>query len=379
MSESLPSSQRQLVSTISADGMLELTLREVPVPTPKDDEVLVRIGASPINPSDLGLLFGTADVSAAEFSSANGTPTVRAPVPEKLRAPMAARFDQTLPAGNEGAGVVVAAGSDASALLGRTVAVLGGAMYSEYRALKARDCLLLPEGTTAVEGASCFVNPLTALGMIETMKAEGHTALVHTAAASNLGQMLNRIALADGVDLVNIVRKPEQAQLLRDQGARYVCNSSEPNFMSDLIDALDASGATIAFDATGGGNLTNQILTAMEAALSRNAGEFSRYGSTTHKQVYIYGGLDRGATTLNRGYGMAWGIGGWLLPPFLQKIGHEAAQRLRDRVAAEITTTFASSYTNEVTLAEALSEQALKEYALQATGKKYLVRPDLAD
>ena len=377
MSESLPSTQHQLVSLISADGMLELTLREAPVPTPKDDEVLVRIGAAPINPSDLGLLFGTADVTAAEFSSNNGVPVVRAPVPEKLRPPMAARFDQTMPAGNEGAGVVVAAGSEASALMGRTVAVLGGAMYSQYRALKARDCLLLPEGTTPVEGASCFVNPLTALGMVETMKAEGHKALVHTAAASNLGQMLNRIVLADGVDLVNIVRKPEQVQLLKDQGARYICNSSEPDFMQQLIDALDASGATIAFDATGGGNLTNQILTAMEAALSRNAGEFSRYGSTTHKQVYIYGGLDRGATTLNRGYGMAWGIGGWLLPPFLQKIGHEAAQALRDRVAAEIKTTFASSYTHEVTLAQALSAEALKEYALQATGKKYLVRPDL--
>lgn len=376
MSDSLPSSQQQLVSTISSAGVLELTLREVPVPTPKDDELLVRIGAAPINPSDLGLLFGTADVSAAEFTEVDGVPVVRAPVPEKLRAPMAARFDQTLPAGNEGAGEVVATGSGAEALLGRTVAVLGGAMYGQYRALKARDCLPLPEGTTAAEGASCFVNPLTALGMVETMKAEGHKALVHTAAASNLGQMLNRICINDGVDLVNIVRKPEQAQLLRDQGATYVCNSSEPEFMGSLIEALDASGATIAFDATGGGNLTNQILTAMEAALSRNAGEFSRYGSVTHKQVYIYGGLDRGPTTLNRGYGMAWGIGGWLLPPFLQKIGHEAAQKLRERVAAEIKTTFASGYTNEVTLAEALSEQALKEYALQATGKKYLVRPN---
>ncbi|MGI9328562.1 MAG: zinc-binding dehydrogenase [Pseudomonadales bacterium] len=379
MSDAIPSNQQQLVSTISSAGELELKLRQVPVPEPSEHEVLVQIGAAPINPSDLGLLFGLADISAAKFSGSGADAVVRAPVPEKLRPAMAPRADQTLPVGNEGAGTVVAAGgaAEAQALLGATVAVLGGAMYSQYRVLKAKECLPLPVGTSAVEGASCFVNPLTALGMVETMKAEGHTALVHTAAASNLGQMLNKICIADGVGLVNIVRKPEQVALLGELGAKYVCNSSEPDFMATLTDALAATGATVAFDATGGGRLTDQILTAMEAALSRNAAEFSRYGSTTHKQVYIYGGLDRGPTQLNRGYGMAWGIGGWLLPPFLQKIGPEAAQGLRERVAAEIKTTFASSYTHEVSLAEALSQAALAEYSQQATGRKYLVRPDL--
>ena len=378
MSNTIPNEQLQLVSTVSAAGVLELKLQRVAVPEPKDNEVLVKIGAAPINPSDLGLLLGMADISQAEFSGSGESTKVHAPVPAKVLPALHARLDQTLPVGNEGAGIVVAAGAapEAQALLGQTVAVLGGAMYSQYRCIKAKECLRLPAGTTAVEGASCFVNPLTALGMVETMKAEGHTALVHTAAASNLGQMLNKIALADAVPLVNIVRKPEQVQLLQEQGAKYVCNSSDPDFKTKLTDALSATGATIAFDATGGGVLTDQILSAMESAQSRNATEFSRYGSTTHKQVYIYGGLDRSPTTLNRSYGMAWSIGGWLLPPFLQKIGPQAAQQLRERVAAQIKTTFASGYTHEVNLAQALSKSALLEYSQQATGRKYLVRPD---
>ena len=240
----------------------------------------------------------------------------------------------------------------------------------------AVQCLVLPPGTTAAEGASCFVNPLTALGMVTTMRDEGHTALVHTAAASNLGQMLNRLCIEDGIGLVNIVRKPEQVELLKRAGAAHVCNSSSPTFMDDLTEALVATGATIAFDATGGGRLAGQILTAMEIAANRTAKEYSRYGSTVHKQVYIYGGLDRSPTEFNRNFGMAWGIGGWLLTPFLQKVGFEAAQKLRERVAAEIKTTFASTYTKEVSLAEALQLDAIATYGQQATGEKYLINPN---
>ena len=287
-------------------------------------------------------------------------------------------MDQSLPVGNEAAGVVVRAGASpaAQALLGKTVAILGGAMYAQYRAIKAVQCLVLPPGTTPAEGASCFVNPLTALGMVATMRAEGHKALVHTAAASNLGQMLVKICQKDGVDLVNIVRRADQADVLKKIGAVHVCNSSSPTFMDELTDALAATGATVAFDAIGGGKLAGQILTAMEAALGRTAKEYSRYGSTTHKQVYIYGGLDRGPTEFNRTFGMAWGVGGWLLTPFLQKIGFEAAQKLRERVAAEVKTTFASTYTKEVSLAEALKLDEIAVYGKQATGAKYLINPN---
>ena len=292
---------------------------------------------------------------------------------------MAPRLDQSLPVGNEGAGVVVAAGEspEAQALLGRTVAVLGGAMYAQLRAMKAGQCLLLPEGTTAAEGASCFVNPLTALGMVETMQREGHSAIVHTAAASNLGQMLNRIALKDGFGLVSIVRQPEQAALLKGQGAQHVCVSSAPSFAEDLTQALIATGATIAFDATGGGRLAGQILTAMEAALNRTATEYSRYGSTTHKQVYIYGGLDTGPTEFVRNFGFSWGLGGWLLFPFLQRVGAERAQALRERVAAELKTTFASHYAGEISLAQALQPEVLARYGRRATGAKWLINPSL--
>ena len=376
--EQLPETHLQLRSTVKSEGVLELSLEQAPVPSPGPDDVLIQVQASPINPSDLGMLFGPADMSTARSVAGRDTPAVQADIPEKLLRSVAGRIDQPMPVGNEGAGLVVATGSssEAQALLGKTVAVLGGGMYAQYRKMKAAQCLLLPEGTTAREGASCFVNPLTALGMTETMRLEGHSALVHTAAASNLGQMLNKICLADEIPLVNIVRKPEQEELLRDLGARYVCNSGKDSFMTDLIEALAETGATLAFDAVGGGKLASQILSAMEAAASRNADSYSRYGSTVHKQVYIYGGLDRGPTQLNRGYGMAWGVGGWLLPPFLERIGPEAAQRLRERVANELKTTFASSYSREIDLAEAVSLEAIQVYGKQATGEKYLVTPD---
>jgi NADPH2:quinone reductase len=375
---SMGHSTRQIRSTVRADGTLELSLATIDVPDPAADEVIVRIEASPINPSDLGLLFGPADMGQARASGTADDPVVTAPIPENLMRGVTARLDQSLPVGNEGAGVVVATGASeaARALQGKTVGVIGGGMYSQYRAINAAQCLPLSEGTTPAEGASCFVNPLTALGMVETMRAEGHKALVHTAAASNLGQMLNRLCIHDGIDLVNVVRRTEQEELLRANGAKYVVNSSAPTFMKDLIAALGATGATVAFDATGGGKLASQILSAMEAALLSSAKEYSRYGSSTHKQVYIYGGLDRSPTELTRNFGMAWGVGGWLLTPFLQKIGFEAGAKLRERVAREIKTTFASSYTKEISLEEALQLDAIAAYGKQATGEKYLINPN---
>jgi NADPH:quinone reductase-like Zn-dependent oxidoreductase len=367
----------QLRSLATSGGELQLSLVRVPVTEPGPDDVLVRIEATPINPSDIGLLFGAADMEKAKFSGKGADAKVTAPIPEAARRAMAPRIDQSLPVGNEGAGEVIKAGANAQNLLGKTVAILGGAMYAQYRTLKAADCLPLPAGTSAAEGASCFVNPLTALGMTETMRREGHTALVHTAAASNLGQMLNKLCLKDGIPLVNIVRSAEQTKILRDIGAVHVVDSSKPSFMDDLIAALTDTGATIAFDAIGGGKLAGQILTAMEAAAVRKMKEFSRYGSTTYKQVYIYGGLDTGPTELNRAYGMAWGLGGWLLTPFLMKIGPAEIGKLRQRVAGEIKTTFASHYTKTISLAQALSPDAIAAYNKKSTGEKYLINPNM--
>jgi NADPH:quinone reductase len=374
----IPTHGLQLRTLITKAGKLELSLVEVPVPALKDKEVLIRVEASPINPSDIGLLFGAADMSTATQSSTAALPVVTADVPEAFMKGMAGRLDDSMPAGNEGAGTVIAAGSSpaAQALLGKMVAVLGGAMYSQYRAIAANQCLVLPEGTTAKEAASCFVNPLTSLGMVETMKLEGHKALVHTAAASNLGQMLNKICMKDGIDLVNIVRGEAQEIVLRDLGAKYVCNSSSPTFLEDLTQALVTTGATLAFDAIGGGKLAGQILSCMEVAVNRSAKEYSRYGSNVMKQVYIYGGLDTSPTQVVRNFGMTWGMGGWLLWPFLNRVGPEAAQRLRQRVVAELKTTFASHYTNEVSLAGAVTLKEIEVYGKRATGTKVLVCPN---
>ena len=370
--------QLQLQSLVTKEGKLELSLKTIPVPKPAADEVLVRVEASPINPSDLGLLFGMADMSTAVSSGSTNSRIVTATIPAALRKVVAARVGQSLPVGNEGGGIVEEAGSsdEAQSLLGKTVGILGGAMYTQYRAVKAKQCLLMPEGVTPAESASCFVNPLTALGMVETMKAEGFTALCHTAAASNLGQMLQKICIKDGVDLVNVVRKREQIDLLKSIGAKHVCNSSSDKFIEELTGAFSTTEAYIAFDATGGGKLCGQLLTAMEAAAMRSAGDYNRYGSDQFKQVYIYGGLDRSPTTLNRNFGFSWNLGGWLLTPFLQKIGYEEAEKLRQRVANEIKTTFASNYTAEVSLAEALSLDAINVYGQQSTGEKYLINPN---
>lgn len=377
MLTSVPSTMRQLRSRITRDGELELSLLQVDVPVPSAEEVLVRVEAAPLNPSDLGLLFGAADMSTAQNVGTLEAPRVTAKVPAAGMRAMAGRLDESMPVGNEGAGTVIAAGASpaAQALLGRTVAMLGGAMYSEYRCIAVSQCLPLPAGTTAAEGASAFVNPLTALAMVDTMRREGHKALVHTAAASNLGQMLNRLCQKEGIELVNIVRKPEQEALLRQMGARWVFNSNTPTFMHDLTEALVATGATLAFDAIGGGKLAGQILACMETAINRTATEYSRYGSSVHKQVYIYGALDRSPTELVRSFGLTWGLGGWLLFPRLQTIGAEATQRLKERVATELKTTFASHYTKTVSLTEALHLDEIAVYARQATGAKYLLAP----
>jgi len=367
----------QLRSLVKESGEIELSLVRVPTPTPAADEVVVRVEATPINPSDIGLLFGAADLATVAVRGSGEQTVVTARIPPAAMRAMAGRVGQSLAVGNEGAGTVVAAGSgaQAQALLGRTVAVLGGAMYSQLRTVKVELCLPLPAGTSAADGASAFVNPLTALGMCETMRREGHRALVHTAAASNLGQMLNRICIADGIGLVNVVRRDEQVALLRDAGARHVVSTASPAFAGELTDAIAATGATIAFDAIGGGRLAGQILAAMEAALARSATEYSRYGTSTLKQVYLYGGLDTGPTEIVRSFGMAWAVGGWLLFPFLQRIGVDAANALKARVARELKTTFASRYTRTVSLAGALQPDAIAEYGRRATATKVLIDP----
>ena len=378
MAAEIPTEALQLRSLVRAENTLELFLETVAVAEPGPNEVLIRVEAAPVNPSDLGVLLAGADVTAASAAGTPERPVITAPIPDAAMRGLTARVGTPMPAGNEGAGTVVAAGFSEAArrLLGKRVAAAGGAMYSQYRAVDLSLCLELPEGLSAADGASAFVNPMTALGMIETMRMEDHVALVHTAAASNLGQMLNRLCQEEQVPLVNIVRRPEQEELLRAAGAAFVCDSSKPEFMNELTTALTATGATLAFDATGGGMLASQILTCMEASASASAAGYSRYGSAVHKHVYIYGGLDRSPTVLNRNFGMAWDVGGWLLTPFLGKIGLEGIIRLRERVVAGLTTTFASSYTAQVSLSGALRLENITAYAQQATGTKYLIRPD---
>jgi len=368
----------QLRSLVKSSGELELSLTRVPTPTPGANEVLIRVEAAPVNPSDLGLLFAGADLSQATQSGSRREPVISAKVPDALLRGMKARFDVSMPIGNEGAGVVIEAGSSAGAqaLKGKTVAVLGGAMYSQYRCLPIDNCLPLPAGASAADGASSFVNPLTALCMVETLRSEGHSALVHTAAASNLGQMLNRICINERIPLVNIVRSEQQVELLRSKGATLVCNSTSANFIPELIEALAASGATLGFDAIGGGKLAGQILMCMEAALLKKSTQYSRYGSPVHKQVYVYGGLGMGPIELSRNFGMAWGVGGWLVTPYLQKLGAAAVQKLKERVASELKTTFASSYAGEISLLDALDLKSIAIYSKAATGQKYLINPN---
>jgi len=367
---------RELRSTASDDGTLRLTLEHVTLDAPGAGEVIVRIEAAPINPSDLGLLLGPADVASLRVTGAPGKPELAFDIAPRRLAGIAARLGQSLAVGNEGAGTVIAAGDDVQEMIGKRVGMLGGAMYADHRKLRVRDTVVLPEGASAAEGASMFVNPLTALGFVETARAEGHTAIVHTAAASNLGQMLQKICLKDGVPLVNIVRSAAQADILRAIGATHVLDSRAADFRAQLVAACTETGATVAFDATGGGSLGSDIVGAMEAAAVARMTEYSRYGSTTFKQLYLYGGLDLSPTTLNRfAFGFSWSVSGWLLTPFLAKAGRDVAARLRQRVVDELTTTFASHYTRTISLSEALDPDTLRAYERKATGEKYLIDP----
>ena len=372
-------SSKEIRSMVTNEGNIEISIANVDMPIPGDDEVLIEVHAAPINPSDLGLLLSfAADLSTINVSGSGDETITSMKIHPALMGAMKPRIDQSMPVGNEGSGVVVDAGTNAKEFIGKTVGLAGGSMYSQYRCVPAANCLVMEEGTSPAEAASSFVNPLTALAFIETMKMENHTAIVHTAAASNLGQMLVKICKDDDIPLVNIVRKQEQVDLLKDIGAKHICNTSDPDFMESLVSALVATGATLGFDATGGGNngeLPGQILAAMEVAANKMAKEYSRYGSDTYKQVYIYGGLDQSPTILKRSYGMSWGLGGWLLTPMIGRIGMEKFQAMRARVAKEIKTTFASTYANEISFEEMLQPETIKSYAKQATGQKYLVNP----
>ncbi len=372
-------SSKEIRSMVTSDGNIEISIANVEMPIPGDDEVLIEVHAAPINPSDLGLLLSfAADLSTINVSGSGDETVTSMKIHPALMGAMKPRFDESMPVGNEGSGIVINAGANAKELIGKTVGLAGGSMYSQYRCVPAANCLVMEEGTSPAEAASSFVNPLTALAFIETMKMENHTAIVHTAAASNLGQMLVKICKADDIPLVNIVRKQEQVDILKDIGAEHVCNTSDSNFMEGLVSALVTTGATLGFDATGGGNggeLPGQILAAMEVAANKTAKEYSRYGSDTYKQVYIYGGLDQSPTILKRSYGMSWGLGGWLLTPMIGRIGMEKFQAMRTRVAKEIKTTFASTYANEISFEEMLQPEIIKSYAKQATGQKYLVNP----
>ncbi len=367
----------QLLSKVTAENTLELFLVEAEVPTPGPKEVVVRVEATPLNPSDQASLFGPADLSTARAGGTAERPVVTADIPAALMNRVSTRIGKPLPVGGEGAGVVVAAGESpqARALLGKTVSLAVGAMYSQYRCVDTSQCMPMPDGVTPRQAASSFVNPMTALSMIETIRMEGHKALVNTAAASNLGQMLNRVCLADGIDLVNIVRGSKDEEILRKLGAKYILDSSSETFMDDLTAALIETGATLAFDAIGGGELVDKILTCMEIAAARDMKFYDHYGSSVPKQAYIYGGLDLSPTVLKRGYGFTWSIGGWLLPNFLRKAGQERVLKMQARVAAEINTTFASHYTREVSLSEALSLDAIEVYSKRATGEKFLITP----
>ncbi len=367
----------QLHSLVREDGNLQLSLEEQAMPVPGPNEVVVKIDAAPINPSDLALMNAFADVSKATQSGSIERPVITAPIAPGAMAILKGRIGESLPVGNEGAGEVVAAGESeaAQAMIGKIVGFFGGETFGQYRCINLMQCLPLEEGTTAVQGASCFVNPMTVLGMIETMRSEGHSAIVHTASASNLGQMMNRICLDEGIPLVNIVRRQEQVAMLKEQGAKVVLNSSDADYRQQLLAAIAETGATLAYDPIGGGDQASVVLSTMEAVEVAKLTAYDRYGSSTHKQLYVYGLLDRGPIVLNWAFGFAWGIGGWLLTHFLQRAGVEKVMQMQARVAREIHTTFASHYTAEVSLAEMLKVETLQAYSRQATGEKYLIRP----
>lgn len=368
---------KQLFTTLTGDGELVLSIEPDPVEAPADDEVIVRMEAVPINPSDLGLLLAPADMSTLRRDTVEGHPALVADVTPQMARAFAGRTGKKLPAGNEGAGTVVAAGSSeaAQSLMGRTVSLVSGRLYRTHARARAADVMPLPEGAPAREGASLFVNPMTVQGFLNTMRDEGHSALVHTAAASNLGQMLAKLCLKEDVPLVAIVRSDEQKAILTGIGLTHVVDSSDDRFMDQLTDALAETGATLGFDAIGGGHMADHILTAMERAQAKRGADFSVYGSTAHKQVYIYGRLDTGPTTLTAGYGMYWGVGGWLLTPHLEAVGRDRTLEMRRFAVEERNGIFASDYTRTISLDDMIHPEIARAYQRKATGEKYLVDP----
>ncbi|MEM6296647.1 MAG: zinc-binding dehydrogenase [Myxococcota bacterium] len=363
---------RQLFTTLDASGSLTLTLEEVTVPDPTDSQVLVQMEAAPINPSDLAILTSAADFEAATYSPGK----VVAPLAEPYLTGSKTRHGRKLPVGNEGAGTVIAAGEHpmAQALLGQRVACVPGNAFSEFALSPAHLCLPLGDHT-AEQGASSFVNPMTALGFVETAKAEGRSALIHLAAASNLGQMLGRVCAEDDIALVNIVRKPEHVELLRGQGAKHVLNSSDEDFPEQLRAAVEATGAYLGFDPIGGGRMTDACLRAMEQVAASKMTEYSRYGSAEPKKMYVYGRLDFAPTILTASYGLEWTVSGWLLTTFLRRAGMETVGRMRKRVLAGLGTTFSSNYKATIGLEEMLTRDAILDYRQMKTGEKYLVAP----
>ncbi len=369
----------QLRSTVTEDGLLTIDLASVAIPEPADDEIVIRMEAAPLNPSDMALLTHPADLSTGRTTGSGANTVYTADIPSGMLGSVKARIGVPLPVGNEGSGTVVRAGSGdiAQALLGKTVAAIGGEMYCQYRLIKAGAVLPLGDGITARQGASCFVNPMTTLAMVECMSLQGYKGLVHTAAASNLGQMLNRVCLADGINLVNVVRREDQAELLRQMGAKHVVNSSSGCFRDELSNAIAETEAYLCFDAIGGGNTLDDVLFSMEQAATRGQGSIGPYGSDIFKQVYIYGGLSQAPTNLKRDYGFTWGVAGWLTSPFLAKLSADKVMAMRRRVVSEIDTTFASSYQDEVSLADALQAENLARYGKQSTGEKLLINPSI--
>lgn len=372
----LPENYKELRTEVTANNELKLYLETCPLPELSENDVLIKVQASPINPSDIGLLLATADIRTLKVEGSGDDAVATLQIPAGLMGYVKGRIGESMAAGIEGAGTVVAAGANAQALMGKVVSAAASGMYSEYRKAPAQACIPAKEGIIAKQAASSFVNPMTVLAFIETMRKDGQKALINTAAASNLGRMLIKVCNDDEIPLVNIVRKESHVKELKALGAEHVCNSSDDDFHAQLVAAIDATGAMMAFDATGGGELADKLLKAMEVVAVKNETEYSRYGSNTHKQVYIYGGLDRRPTTLNRSYGLNWGVSGWLLMPTLGRLGNEIVGKIRTRVANEIDTTFASSYQAEISLADTLKEETILGYAKQASGEKYLVCPD---
>lgn len=362
-------------SEVREDRSLRLSLETTTISAPGEEDVLVEIKAAPLHPADIGLLLGPADLSTAMMSGSGRERSITAAISQDKMAGLRARIGKSLPVGNEGAGVVVQAGARFQHLIGKPVAVMGGGMVTRYRLVNAENFLPIPDGVPIESGAAVLINPLTALAMVETMREQGHTALVHTAAASSLGQMLNRICREDGIQLVNVVRRPEHVAMLKAQGATHVCDSSSLTFEEDLNAQVAASGATLAFDAVGGGRLASQILSAMELHALTRVTEYNRYGSKAHKQLYFYGGLDTRPSELSRGYGMSWSVGGWLIFDELQRMGPDRLEALRSRITNEMLTTFACDFAGELSMAELLDPENLKTIAARSTGDKYLINP----